>query len=153
MARTRAAADAPALVRDDAAALLDAVGRDADDSVPPVAVARDERHDPLLALAADDDRRMGLLHVLRSERGLLEPIVLSGDGRVVLVPELGQHLEAFGEPARPLARRAERKAVRAVVALEPAGADAEHETAVAHVIDRRRHLREERGIPIRVSGH
>ena len=72
---------------------------------------------------------------------------------MVLAPELGDHLEPLGQLAGPLARTPEGEAVGGVVPLEPARADAEHEAAVAHLVDGGRHLREQRGVAIGVAGH
>ena len=46
---------------------------------------------------------------------------------------------------------AELVAVLAVVALEPARADAEHEAAVAEVVDGARHVGEQVGVAVRVA--
>src|SRR5262249_51106821 len=75
-----------------------------------------------------------------------------GEARVILAPELRDDLEALRQPAGPLVCRPEVEPVRLVIAGEPAGADAEDEPAAAHLVDRRRHLREQGGGPVRVAG-
>ena len=60
---------------------------------------------------------------------------------------------AAREVAEPARRGAELVAVLVVVALEPAGADAEHEATVAEVVDRARHVGEQVRVAVRVARH
>ena len=53
----------------------------------------------------------------------------------------------------PVGERAELEAERVVLELEPAGADAELGAASAHEVERRECLREQRRVPVGVSGH
>jgi hypothetical protein len=61
-----------------------------------------------------------------------------------------QRLLEIGEAA---ARGAELVAVLVVVALEPAGPDAEDEATAADVVDGARHVGEQLGVAVAVAGH
>ena len=97
-------------------------------------------HGARLRGAADDDRRSRLLQRLR-------PDVV---GRRPLARDL---LELPVELVEALARRQEREAVGVVLALEPAGADAELGASARDVVDGDDALREHRGGPERDRRH
>src|SRR5262249_56689965 len=96
---------------------------------------------------------MRLLYCLRLAGGVVERVVLALEGGARLREELGQHLDRLAEPARALADGVEGDAVGLALAFEPAGADAEDEAAVAHVVDGDGRLGEQRGETVDVVGH
>jgi hypothetical protein len=109
--------------------------------------------DDLRPHAADQDRRMGLLQRLRLAGGVLQRVVLAAEAGALLGEQPLDHLDGFAEPPRATAGRVERDAVGAMLALHPAGAEPEDQATSAHVVDRRRHLREHGGMPVRVAAH
>jgi hypothetical protein len=122
--------------------------------VEDVAVLRQGPQRAPLAGPADQDRNVGLLEAARGQRGLHEavvaPLEVDGSiGREQRADQLARLLEAI----LPLPHRRELPAVGLVLPLEPGGAQPEDEATVRDVIDRRRHLRDQRGIAIRVAEH
>ena len=75
--------------------------------------------------AADDQRRVRLLHRLRERGAALERVVPAREVEAVLGPLAVHDLELLGEQLHPHARLGEREAERAVLGLHPAAADAE----------------------------
>src|SRR5262249_61708333 len=106
-----------------------------------------------VALAADPDRRMRLLHGPR----VTDPPVERGGPAAEFWPSVGPHatddVDALRELLDALADGRERDAVRAIFLLEPAGAQAQVEPALADDVERGRHLREHRWRAIRVAQH
>src|SRR5581483_6081554 len=104
-------------------------------AVPGVGVLRGDPQGDLLALAADEDRN-GAAH---GGRAVLGPALLDDGQRRLQVVQTGR-------------RGAELVAVVAVLALEPAGANAEREATAADVVDGGGHFREQRGVAVAVAG-
>src|SRR5579884_2054127 len=113
---------------------LEVVGRPA--PVPQIRVLGGEAQRYPLALAADQE----------------------GDGpshglRIVACPALLDDGERGGELPQAVGRGAELVAVLAVVALEPAGADAQDEPPAGDVIHGLGHVREQGRVAVAVAGH
>ena len=70
------------------------------------------------------------------------------EGGALVGPHPAQDLERLAELGQACADRRERIAVLLVLDLVPAGAEADDQPAAAHLVERGRHLREERGRPI-----
>jgi hypothetical protein len=116
------------------------------DRVPRVAERRGAAHGGR-ALAAHPDRRMRLLHGLRTKGDVVEPAVGAVELRPLLAPQFlpgGDIL--VGHPAAFLEGR---RVDRLELLLEPARADADGEAAVRQVIDGRQHLGGEHRRPVR----
>ena len=117
--------------------------------VPPLPVPRDppERG---VAVAADVDRRVRLLHRLRERarrREVVPAVVVLGH---VVDPQRPHDLEvAVGEPAAILAAELERLELLA----DPPDADAEVEATARQVVDRRRLLRREQRLALGDQRH
>ena len=103
-----------------------------------VGVPGRQRGGALLARAAHDDRRARRLDRLRQRRRVDDLVVLAGEA-VLLArrrgPQAGDDLQLLLEPVEALAERRERDAVRGVLPLEPAAAQAELDPAAAHRVD------------------
>src|SRR5690606_15510148 len=76
---------------------------------------------------------------------------VAGRGGVEPLPPAADPRQRLGEVREPRAGGAELVAVLGVVALEPAGADAEDETAAADVVDGPRHVGEQVGVAVAVA--
>src|SRR5579883_440977 len=131
--RPRVAAELLAPVVEHAVLALPVV--DAAEAVPGVGVLGGDAQGDLLALAADEDRDRA-----------------AHRRRVVLCPMLLDDRERRRQVVQAGGRRAELVAEVVVLALEPAGADTQDEAAVADVVDRRRHLREQGRVAVAVAG-
>src|SRR5947208_2193880 len=90
---------------------------------------------------------------LEMERGVGELVVVSLERRALLGPQRAHHLARLVEPLEPLAHRVERDPVRLVLVLLPAGAEPQQEPTARDDVDLRGHLRDERGVAIRVAEH
>jgi 3-hydroxyisobutyrate dehydrogenase-like beta-hydroxyacid dehydrogenase len=101
--------------------LLRALG----DGVPLLGPARYGAQRPLLAAAADRNRRVRLLHRLRLAPGLGEPDVLAGERRGGLAQQPDDGLYALVEPVEPFLQRRQVDPVRVAFHLVPSGAQAE----------------------------
>ncbi len=123
---------AAALVED---ATLGGVGVGAQDAVPELGVLRGQAQRHLLAAAADQDRDR-----VAHWRGHVGP------------PVRQDRFQAVPEGAQAVGGRTELVAELAVVALGPAGADAEDQPPARHVVDRLRHVGEEGGVAVAVAG-
>ena len=88
---------------------------------------------------------MRLLHRLRLRGRVLERVVRPAEVDAVLGPEPVHDLELLREHLQADGRLRERKAVGAVLALHPAGAEAELDPAARDVVDRRDRVREQAG--------
>jgi hypothetical protein len=97
--------------------------------------------------AADEQRRPRLLQRLRLGRRVLERVVRSAEVDVLLGPEPVHDLELFGEHLQADGRLRKWEAVGTVLALHPAGADAELDPAARDVVDRRSSVCEQAGQP------
>ena len=118
-----------------------------------VAVARQGAQRPLLAGAADQDRDRVPVAARREGRRI-EAVVLALEIDRLAGPEKSpDQLDGLLESVLALLHRWERPAVGLVLALEPGGADAEHEAAVGNVVERSGHLRRERRVAVRVAQH
>ena len=85
---------------------------------------------------------------LGSARRVGHLVVLAVEAEAALGrPQAGDDRELLLEPVEPLPRARERDAVRRVLLLEPAGADAELDPAAAHLVDVRHADRERAGEP------
>ena len=105
--------------------------------VPLVGVAGDDAHHPV-ALAADQDRQR-VLHRLRLDDRVGEPVVLAVDGRrPARAAGPSRTWQRLLEAVDAHAGAAELDAVLLVLVDLPAGADAEQQAAAGHVVDRRR---------------
>ena len=120
-----------------------------------VRVAGRELGRTALAEAAHQ-HRWGRLHRLGQGGRVREPVVhalelepLPRRGR----PEPGDDRQLLLEPVEPLGGAGERDAVRRVLGLEPAGADAELDAPAAHPVDVRDRDRQRPGQPERRAGH
>src|SRR3954453_665551 len=79
---------------------------------------------------------MRALHGLRPRVEPLESIVVPGEVERMFGPLPVDDLELLGQNRHPLTHRREREAVRGVLALEPAGPDAELDAAAGDVVRR-----------------
>src|SRR5438876_12308398 len=97
----------------------------------------------LLAAAADQDRQ-SLLDRPRTEGGVLELVVLAGVGDLALVEEAALDTHRLAELREPDRRGVEVDPVHLVFVFVPRRADAEDGPPVRDVVERRRHVREDR---------
>jgi len=118
-----------------------------------VGVSRDELQEDALSGAADHDRRMRLLHRGGEAHRVRHGVVLAVQRRLRLRQHAADDPERLVERSEPARHGLEVDAEAPVLELEPAGADAEVEASAAHVIERRRHLRGEARMAVRVTGH
>src|SRR5262249_31042897 len=112
--------------------------------VPALRVLRDQAQQHLLAAAADHDRRMRLLQGLGIAPGALDPVVAAVELRALVAPHAQADLQRFGELPQARSDRREVVAVGAILVFVPPGAETELEAALAHVIERARHLGQQR---------
>src|SRR5207248_6393834 len=105
---------------------------DADD----VGLFRREREDPIAA-AGDEQRRMRLLHRLRTAVRALVPVVRYGAGDLVLGPQALEERHGLGQAIDADRRRVVRDPEAVVVAVVPAGADAQLAAAARDHVDAR----------------
>ena len=98
---------------------------------------------PRPAAAAYEQRRPRLLHRLRLRRRVFERVVPAVEVDALLRPEPVDDLDLLGEHLDPRPRLREREAVRAVLALHPAGAEPELDPAARHVVGGRHRVREQ----------
>ena len=103
--------------------------------VPRVGVLGDEPERDLLAAPTDQDRQV----TDRRRVELREPVLHPG--------------QVIAELAQAAAGGTELIAVLCVVAFEPTGTDAEVHPAARHVIESARHVDQQLGVPIAVTGH
>src|SRR5260221_14524187 len=75
-------------------------------------------------------------------------VVLAFVRPVLAVEEGARDLGSLGEAARALTRRPEVDAVGLVLSLIPRGADAKDRATVRDLVERRGHVREQRGVPV-----
>src|SRR5215210_2037141 len=106
----------------------------------------------LLAAAPDPERWVGLLHALRLVYGPVYRVELALEDRLVLGPHAVNYLASLPEHPHPLGHFGEAVAVGAPLVLVPARAQAEEEPPVAHHVDRRGDLGEERRVAVPVAG-
>src|SRR5918997_1531154 len=117
-----------------------------------VAPAGDEPQGDLLAAAPDPERRVRRLHALGLVYGPVYLVELAVEDYAVLGPHAVDDLAGLLEGAHPYRDLGEAVAVGAPLVLVPAGAEAEEEPAVAHHVDRRGDLGEERRVAVAVAG-
>src|SRR5438094_6443894 len=122
-------------------------------AVPMVGVLGHDAQGDALPAAADHQLGVRRLHGLGIERGVGELVVVSLERCTLLGPQRAHHLARFVEPLEPLAHRVERDPVRLVLVLLPAGAEPQQEPTARDDVDLRGHLRDERGVAIRVAQH
>ena len=108
---------------------------------------------PRPAPAADDQRRVRLLHRLRQGVELLDPVVLALERERARLPRAVHDLDLLGEDPEARAHVVEREAVGAVLRLEPAGADAELHPPAGDVVGGDDRLGEQRRMPERRRRH
>jgi hypothetical protein len=113
-------------------------------------VARGDAQGLLLTASADEERQRSL-HRLGHERGVGQLVVLAVERGALVGEQALDHLAGFVEAREALAERVERDAVGAVLVLLPARAEAEHDAAAAHVVERRGHLREHGRVAVGVA--
>ena len=99
-----------------------------------------------LRAAADDQRRVRVLHGLRERRAIDEVVVLALERDVLLGPEPVHDLDLLGEVLEPLAQRRKREPEGLVLELVPAGAHPELDPAARDVVDGRDGVREQRRV-------
>src|SRR5262249_57070629 len=112
----------------------------------------DDRERALFTPAADDEwhaaaRRQGIA------LGVPQRVVTLVDRHPPSLPERANDARPALEAIHPLLQRREGDAEHRMLALMPAGADAEVEPATGEIGDRRRALREQRGMIKRQRGH
>ena len=117
-----------------------------------VGLARRDRQHPLAA-AADEDRRARLLRGHRVRRVVGDAVVLARDVELLAGEATLDDPDRFLEAVDAHRRRVVGQAERVVVGLHPPRADAELEAAVGEQVDRRRFLREDRGMLVVVVEH
>src|SRR5205807_372731 len=117
-----------------------------------VPVLSDELQGHLLASTTDPDRRVRLLHRLRLVDRAAHAVVAAVEGGVLLCPHRRDHLERLAQHPEALGGVRVLVAVRLVLMLVPAGADAEDEAAATHHVDAAGHLREQGRRPVAVAG-
>ena len=101
------------------------------------------------AVAADDDRRAGLLHGLGQARGVLDLVVAAGEREPLadrVRPQPGDDGELLLQALEALAEGREGDGVGLVLGLVPARAEAELDPAAAHLVDLRHGDREGTGV-------
>ena len=96
-------------------------------------------------LAADEERRMRLLHRLGQAGSVVEDVVAAAEVDAVLRPEPVHDLQLLREHLDAHARLREREAERAVLPFHPAGAEPELDAAARDVVGRGGRVREQRG--------
>src|SRR5215210_2493152 len=106
----------------------------------------------LLAAAPDPERWVGLLHALRLVYGPVYRVELALEDRLVLGPHAVNYLASLPEHPHPHRYLGEAVAVGAPLVLVPAGAEPEEEPPIAHHVDRRGHLGQERRVAVAVAG-
>ena len=125
-------------------------------SAPDVPVVRALGHDAqrdLLAAAADHQLGMRLLHRLGIERRVGELVVAALEGGAALRPQRRDDLARLVQPLQPLAQGIERNAVRLVLVLLPAGAEAEQQPPARDDVDLRGHLGHDGRVAVGVAEH
>ncbi len=122
------------------------------EQVARVGVLRDQAQRLLLPSAADEDRRARRLKRLRDADRLGELVVLALVGAVVVAPHLLADLDGLLKALEPLGERRVRHAERAVLALVPGRADAEHRPAAGQDVERGDDLREQAGVAVGDAG-
>src|SRR5215207_2380799 len=106
------------------------------DSVPLVGVAGCQGERPPHAITADDDRRAAGPWRARHQHGVAQPVELTVERDGPVAPqESGYALEALLEAGEPAVDVQQVEAVGLVLALLPARAHAEPETAAGEVVD------------------
>ena len=111
------------------------------------------RKQPPLAFAPYHERRPGTLDRLWLTEGLLQLVILTvvvGDGNG---EQHVDHLERLLEAVKTLGQRGQRDAVGIVLGLEPAGTEAEVESAAGDMVERRHHVRRHRRMAVGIRGH
>jgi hypothetical protein len=89
-------------------------------------------------VAADDDRRGGLLDGLGKAWGLLDVVVAAGEGEPLadrVLPEPGDDGELLLQAFEALTDRWERDGVGLVLGLVPPGTETELDASTAHLVD------------------
>ena len=143
----RVAADVRAVAVQHVTLTGELFGRAADE-VPVLGVLRGRAQRALLAAAADADRRVRLLHPLRLAPGVGEPVVLALERRGLLRQQPDEDFAGFLEPVAALLDRTELHAVRARFLFVPAGADADLQPSAGDDVERRGHVRQQRGVSV-----
>src|SRR5262249_43945825 len=104
------------------------------------------------ASTADEQRRPRLLNRLRLRGRVLERVVPAAEVDPLLGPEPVHDLDLLGAHLDAYPRLGEREAVRAVLALVPAGAHPELDPATRYVVGGRRGVGEQPGQAKRGGG-
>src|SRR5690606_3092532 len=122
---------------------------------------REAPHVPLVRLAgaepdhpvplAADQQRQGLLHRLRLAERAAQLVVLTLEGRARRAQQPLDAVARLVQPGEALPRRRELDAVLLVLVHLPAGAEAEHDATAGHVVERRRPVRDDRRVAVRVA--
>src|SRR5262245_592679 len=122
-------------------------------AVPDIGFLRDQAQHLLLAGAPDDDRRPRRLDGARPTEAAAQTVIAPVEVRTLTGPERLDHLERFAELLDPDAGRRKIESVGGVLGLVPTRADGQLEPAAADHVERRAHLREQRGRTKRVAEH
>jgi hypothetical protein len=116
------------------------------------AYLRHEAERPLLAAAADEDRRAARLHRRRDVVRLVRPVVRALERR----RGPGEHgtadLQRLLQPVEPLAGGREVEPQSVVLDVVPGGADTQDRPAAADDVERRDDLGQVRRVPVRHAG-
>ena len=116
-----------------------------------VGVLRDQLQGDLLTAPADADRQMAL-DGQRIVPDLGRRVVRPGRGRLGPIEHPAHDGQRLAQPAQALREsRPELEPIRPVLRLEPRPADTEHRAATRDVVERGRHLGDQRRIPERVG--
>ena len=118
-----------------------------------VGVARHQPQRPLLAAAADEDRRPARLHRARHVAGLVDPVVAAVERRRLLGEHGPADLQRLLQPVQPLAGGREVEAQSLVLDVVPGRADAEDGPARADDVERRHDLGQVRRVAVGDAGH
>ena len=118
--------------------------------VPFIGPARRDAQRDLFAAAANEEGQ-GILQGFRLEAGLRQGVVGTGEVALRLGKEAFDHGAGFIEARQAFGDRIEGNAILLVFVFLPACAEPQHHAAAADVIQRGRHLREYRRVPVGVA--
>jgi hypothetical protein len=113
----------------------------------------DDAEQDLFSATADQDRGVRSLHGLRIAPRVADGVVAADQGGTLLRPQRLADAQRFLELRQTPPDRRKRITIRVVLDLVPAGSEAEDQPAAAELIDRRRHLGEQRWLAVRVAGN
>src|SRR5262245_6717498 len=94
---------------------------------------------------------MRLLHRLRLQWSIGEPVVASVKIAAMLRPQGPDYHACFVQAIQPLPHCVERDTIRLMLILLPTGAEPEHEAAAGNNIDLGSHLRDDCRVSIRIA--